>query len=101
MEAVRSSETSVSYHNTTRRHSAEELDFNLHRREDLRSRILKISVLKNRFGYVGGLKCCSVCKAKPTQWASAVVTEGKTVMIEVTVIDKGYNNYINDKIKFA
>jgi hypothetical protein len=34
-EAVRSSETSVSYRNTTRRHNPDDLDLNLHRRENL------------------------------------------------------------------
>jgi hypothetical protein len=38
MEAERSSETSVSYHNATQRHNPQELEF--HRRENLRSRIL-------------------------------------------------------------
>jgi hypothetical protein len=37
MEAARSSETLVSYHNTARRHNSEDLDLNLHRREDLKS----------------------------------------------------------------
>jgi hypothetical protein len=35
MEAGKSSETLVSYRNTTRRHSPEDLDLNLHRRENL------------------------------------------------------------------
>jgi len=39
MEEERSSETSVYYHNTTGRHNPEELDLNLHRRENLKSRI--------------------------------------------------------------
>jgi hypothetical protein len=36
MEAVRSSETSVSYHNTTRGHNTEHLDMYLHRRKYLK-----------------------------------------------------------------
>jgi len=38
MEAVRSSEMLLSYRNTTRSHNTEDLDLNLHRRKDLKSR---------------------------------------------------------------
>jgi hypothetical protein len=38
LEAAFSSETFESYHNTTRRHSPEDLDFEYRRRESLKSR---------------------------------------------------------------
>jgi hypothetical protein len=37
METARYSETSVSYHITTRCHKPEDLDMDIHRREDLKS----------------------------------------------------------------
>jgi len=48
MEAARTSETLVSYHNTTLRHSPEDLDMNLHRRENLKSRF-KLILQKGPF----------------------------------------------------
>jgi hypothetical protein len=40
MEALPSSETLVSRHNTTRRHNPEDLGLNLHRRENLESQFI-------------------------------------------------------------
>jgi hypothetical protein len=37
-DASRFSETSVSYHNTTRRHNPEDFNLNLHHRENIKSR---------------------------------------------------------------
>jgi len=39
MKAEWTSETSVSYHNTTWHHNTQDLDLNHHRRENLKSRI--------------------------------------------------------------
>jgi hypothetical protein len=39
MDVAMSSETLVSYHNTTRRHNTEDLDLNYYRRENLKLRI--------------------------------------------------------------
>jgi hypothetical protein len=42
MEETWTSGTSVSYHRTTRRHNPEDLDFNLHSRENLKSHMRSV-----------------------------------------------------------
>jgi len=42
MEAEWTSETSVSYHNTRRRQNSEELDLNIHRRENLKRYVIQL-----------------------------------------------------------
>jgi hypothetical protein len=49
MEADMSSETMVSYSKITRRHNSEDLDLNLHRRENIKSRIFCSCELKLHF----------------------------------------------------
>jgi hypothetical protein len=48
MEAARTSETLVSYRNTTQRHNPDELDLNLHLRENIKSRISTLPAPLNR-----------------------------------------------------
>jgi hypothetical protein len=52
MEAARSSETLVSYRNTARRHNPEDLDLNLQRSENLKSRNLESITVSTRCGWV-------------------------------------------------
>jgi hypothetical protein len=48
VKATRSSETMIFYRNTTKRHNSEHRDLNLHRRENLKSHILKLSFMSFR-----------------------------------------------------
>jgi hypothetical protein len=47
------SESFVSYHNTTRRHNPEDLDLNLHRSENLKHRIIYFFENVAKFKYTG------------------------------------------------
>jgi len=49
MEAAMSSETSVSYYNITCCHNREDLDFNIHRRENLKS-LITLNYLRTKRG---------------------------------------------------
>jgi hypothetical protein len=55
MEAARSSETLVSYHITTRRQDSEDLDLNLHRRENTKFDSINRSCYNSKFRHDGSL----------------------------------------------
>jgi hypothetical protein len=85
MEAEKSSETLVSYHNTTRRHNPENCDLN-HRRENFKSRkfgycFYRISVVKPEGKtplaiLQQRLKVILKCNLKKRFWGSGMDTAG-------------------------